>query len=68
MAYAALEQSTTGQRPGWGTDALGQWVGREQLSPGAHTSMGWQAGRRGGPARGVEGPLVSPSRLEGLSH
>lgn len=36
MAYAALEQSTTGQRPIWGTNALGQWVSLEQPRPGTH--------------------------------
>lgn len=67
-AYAALEQSTIGQRPIWGTNALlGQWVSLEQLSPGTHT-RGAGRGRTAGLARGAEGPPVSPSGLEGLSH
>lgn len=40
MAYATLEQSTIGQRPVWGTNALGQRVSLEQLSPGTHAHMG----------------------------
>lgn len=40
VAYAALEQSTIRQRPVWGTDALGQWVSLEQLSPGTHAHTG----------------------------
>lgn len=47
MAYAALEQSTTGQRPIWDTNALGQWVswGSPAL---AHTYTGWWVGQPGG--------------------
>lgn len=55
MACAALEQSTIGQRPAWGTNALGQWVSLERLSPGTHTHMGWQRGGRRTPQRSLEG-------------
>ena len=47
LAYAALEQSTIGQRPVWGTNALGRRGGLEQLHPGTHAHMG----RRGDKGR-----------------
>ena len=62
MAYAALEQSTTGQETYSGTDALGL----RQLSPGTH-SRG-EGGVQGGPGQRGGRTLVSPSGLEGLSH
>lgn len=56
MAYAALEQSTTGQRPIWGTNALGQWVSLLWSSPAlAHTYTG-QRGCWASPARGADEP------------
>ena len=49
MAYAALEQSTTGQETYLGTDALGL----QQLSPGTHSrgeggcaGRAWPEGRK----------------------
>lgn len=64
MADAALEQSTIGQRPGWGTNALGQRVSLERLSPGTHAHMGWQGGGyRMSLAGGAGGPHTGPWKV-----
>lgn len=44
MAYAAPGQSPIGQRLIGGTNALGQGVSLEQLSPGTHTDVRRQGG------------------------
>lgn len=57
MACAAHEQSTIGQRPIWGKDALGQWVSLEAARPW-HTHLhgvmgsarqGWPEGQKDPP-------------------
>lgn len=60
LADAALEQSTIGQRPVWGTNALGRWVSLEQLHPGTHAHMGWGGGEG---RRGAEGPHSGPGKV-----
>ena len=58
MAYAALEQSTSGQRPTRGTNALGQQVGCSS-SALAHTHMGWGGGAGWARLEGQKDPGVS---------
>lgn len=65
------EVPTTGQRPIWGTNALGQWVSLEQPRSGTH--LHGAAGVSGGGGPQPEGqkdgpPLVIPSGRGGLSH